>query len=92
MNPRDHFKKPPTTAEKFQSLSYHIDQLYKIIGDVNSRLIALSRAKIDEKALASFMRETEANANFMKNLNSQLELAAAQEAKKEAEEKKDGNS
>lgn len=76
----DHFKKPLTNEQKFGSLSYHIDQLYKILGDINSRLIALSRAKIDPKALTVFMRDTEANDNFMKNLNSELDLAA-QEAK-----------
>ena len=60
----------------------HIQQLYRILGDINARLIALSQAKLPAADLAKFMRDTEQNVIYMKNLNSSLDYEAAQETDK----------
>lgn len=72
---RDHFQRPLTNEQKFKNMEHHINQLYQIIGDLNSRLIALSRAKLEPKAFASFILDSEQNTLFMKNLNSELDQA-----------------
>ena len=82
---RDHFVKPPTNEQKIQMLLKNINQLYQIIGDVNSRLIALSRAKLPANDLAKFMRDSLQNDIYMKNLNSALDYEAAQEKKAQDE-------
>ena len=86
---KDFLKKPPSNNEKINNLEQHLSQIYKLIQDINLRLISLSRAKIDTKVLATFMREAEKNSNYMRNLNSALDLAAAQEAKAQDKALKD---
>lgn len=55
-------------------LQGHISQLYKILGDVNNRLIAISRAKISAEILATFLLDNEANSKYMKDLNKEIEI------------------
>ena len=82
---KDHFRKPPSNDEKIQMLLKNINQLYQICGDINARLIALSRAKLPAGDLAKFMKDEEQNGIYMKNLNSSLDYEAAQEKKKQDE-------
>jgi hypothetical protein len=83
MSNRDHFQKPPTNEEKIGMLLKNINQIYQILGDINARLIALSRSKLPAADLAKFMKDKEQNGIYMKNLNSSLDYEAAQEAKKQ---------
>ena len=80
--PKD-FNKPQ--PNKHDQLMQHIQQLYRILGDINARLIALSRAKLPAADLAKFMRDEEQNGIYMKELNSSLDYEAAQESKKQNE-------
>ena len=83
--PKDHFQKPLTNEQKINNLNMHVNQLYKIIDDVNSRLISLSRSKLGYKEMATFLRDAAANKAYMVNLNSELEYLAKQESAKQNE-------
>jgi len=87
--PKDHFQKPPTNEEKINMLLKNINQLYQIAGDINTRLITLSRAKLPAADFAKFMRDSVANEVWIKNLNLALEYEAAQETKKQNEKLKE---
>lgn len=78
---RDAFQKPMSNEQKIESIKHHVNQMYQIFGDLNCRLIALSRAKLGAKELAVFMRDGAANDSYMKNLNVQLGKVAAEETK-----------
>ena len=83
--PKDHFKKQPTNDERLRNLEQHFSQIYRIIDDVNSRLISLSRSKLGYKEMATFLRDVAANKAYMVNLNSELEYLAKQESAKQNE-------
>jgi hypothetical protein len=71
----DHKPKKMTSAQA-QEVSFlqdHINQLYKILGDVNNRLIAISRAKISAEILATFLLDGEANTKYMQDLNKEID-------------------
>lgn len=72
----DHKPKKMTSAQEYEIkvLQSHINQLYKILGDVNNRLIAISRAKISAEILATFLLDNEANSKYMKDLNKEIEV------------------
>jgi hypothetical protein len=82
---KDHFRKPKTNDQRINELSQAINQIYQILQDINTRLIAFSRAKLPAADLAKFMKDTEQNGIYMKNLNSSLDYEAAQEKKKQDE-------
>lgn len=75
--PKDHFKKPPTNEEKIANLQAHVKQLYTVCNDINTRLIAICRAKVTAAVLAQFMKDQDANKEFMNELNKTLEAANA---------------
>lgn len=78
---RDHFQKPKTSNEKIEELTYHVNHLYKINQDLNSRLIAISRAKIEPNVLATFILDNMANEEYMKNLNLSVDAVLAEKNK-----------
>jgi hypothetical protein len=61
----------------------HIQQLYRIMGEMNTRLIAIAQAKVTPEVLAKFIMDEPSQDAFMKNLN--LAIDAEIEKKKEAE-------
>lgn len=70
---QDHFKKPQSNTEILEEHARHISQLYKIIGDLNSRLICLSMAKSSPEILAKFMLDQPAQTKFMDDFNAAVD-------------------
>ena len=75
--PKDHFQKQPTKHEQIESkihrLEQNMNQLYRILGDINNRLIVLSRSKIGAEAFAIMFLEEEKNKEFMDEFNAILD-------------------
>lgn len=65
----DHFQKPPTNAEMIGELQRHMQQMYRIMGEMNTRLIAVCQAKVTPEVMAKFILEEAAQDAYMKNIN-----------------------
>jgi hypothetical protein len=65
-------------------LQRHMQQLYRILGEMNTRLIAVCQAKVTPEVMAKFILEEPAQDAYMKNINLAID---AEIEKKNAERK-----
>ena len=82
---KDSFQRPLTNDEKFDGIFHNINQLYKIVNDINNRLVATCRAKLEPEALASFLLDDIENEVYMKNFNSSVDSLLKKRVEKAGE-------
>jgi hypothetical protein len=81
---KDHLAKKPTQAEDtrqmVESLMRTIPQIYQVMGDLDRRIAALARAKMEPEPMALFILDGEHNREYMGKVTEAIKLETERRA------------